>query len=156
LLGALIVQYRPTINLRCHLETDAGREIRFNGSSNDVDRWALRSHNEVDASRTCHLCETLHSALDVLARDNHQIGKFVHDHDDVRHRFKDHLLRFVDSLSGVPVESDLNGARQLSVAFSRITYAAIKCVDVANIDFGHALVAFFHLRNDPVEGGYRL
>ena len=83
LLRALLAQNRAAVDLARHLEGNAGREVRLDRAGDDVDRGALRRHDEMDARRARHLREALDRALDVLARDHHQIGHFVDDDDDV-------------------------------------------------------------------------
>jgi hypothetical protein len=88
LLGALLAEDGAAVDLRRDLEADAGREVRLDGAGDDVDRGALRRHDEVDAGRARHLREALHRRLDLLAGDDHQVGHLVDDDDDDRQRLE--------------------------------------------------------------------
>ena len=80
LLGTLLVEDGAAVDLGRHLEADAGREVGLDGAGDDVDRWPLRRHDQVDAGRSRHLRQPLHRALDLFAGDDHQIGELI-DHD---------------------------------------------------------------------------
>ena len=110
LLGALLAEDGAAVDLAGHLEGDAGREIRLDRAGDDVDRGALRRHDEVDAGGARHLGEALDRAFDVLAGDHHQVGHLVDDDDDVGQRLERHLLLLVDGLAGLAVEAGLDGA----------------------------------------------
>ena len=89
LLGALLAQDGAAVDLRRDLEADAGREIGLDRAGDDVDRRALRRHDDVDAGGARHLRQALDRAFDVLAGDQHQVGHFVdHDH-DIGQRLRD-------------------------------------------------------------------
>src|SRR6185437_1324891 len=49
LLGAGLAEDGAAVDLRRHLEADAGREIRLDRAGDDVDRGALRRHHDMDA-----------------------------------------------------------------------------------------------------------
>ena len=83
LLGALLAENGAAVDLARDLERDAGREIGLDRAGDDVDRGALRRHDEMDAGGARHLREALDRALDVLAGDHHEVGHFVDDDDDV-------------------------------------------------------------------------
>ena len=110
LLGALLAQDRAAVDLARHLERDAGREIGLDRAGDDVDRGALRRHDEMDAGGARHLRQALDRALDVLAGDHHQVGHFVDDDDDIGQRVERHLLLLVDRLAGLAVEAGLHRA----------------------------------------------
>ena len=110
LLGALLAQNGAAVDLGGDLEGDAGREVRLDGAGDDVDRRALRRHDDVDAGGARHLGEALHRAFDVLAGDHHQVGHLVDDDDDVGHRLEVEILGLVDRLAGLAVEAGLHGA----------------------------------------------
>jgi hypothetical protein len=111
LLGSLLAQDRSAVDLGGHLEGNAGREIRLDGAGDDIDRGALRRQNDVDAGRPRHLRQALDRALDVLARDHHQIGHLVHNHHDIRQRLEVELLLLVDRLAALAVIAGVDGAR---------------------------------------------
>jgi hypothetical protein len=110
LLGALLAENGAAVDLRRHLEGDAGREVRLDRAGDDVDRRALRGHDQVDAGGARHLGEALDRAFDLLAGDHHQVGHLVDDDDDVGQRLEVHLLFLVDRLAGLAVEAGLHGA----------------------------------------------
>ena len=111
LLGALLAENGAAVDLRGHLEGDAGREIRLDRAGDDVDRRALRRHDQMDAGGARHLREALDRALDVLAGDHHQVGHLVDDDDDIGQGREVHLLLLVDRLAGLAVEAGLHRAR---------------------------------------------
>src|SRR5262245_61030017 len=69
LLGALLAEDGAAVNLRGHLERDAGREVRLDGTGDHVNRRALGRQNDVNARCACHLRQALDGALDVFAGD---------------------------------------------------------------------------------------
>ena len=88
LLGAHLAENGAAVDLRGHLEGDAGREVRLDGAGDDVDRRALRREDDVHAGGARHLRQALHRAFDVLAGDHHQVGHLVDDDDDVGQRLE--------------------------------------------------------------------
>ena len=122
LLGALLAEDGAAVDLARHLERDAGREIRLDRAGDDVDRGALRRHDEMDAGGARHLRQALDRAFDVLAGDHHQIGHLVDDDDDIGQLLELDLLVLVDRLAGLAVEAGLHRAGQrlaLGVALRR-------------------------------------
>ncbi len=111
-LCALLVENGTAVDLRRHLEADAGREVGLDGSRDDVDRGTLRRHDEVDAGRTRLLREPLHGSLDLLARGDHEIGELVDNDHDVGHRLEVHLLALEERLARARVDAGLDPARQ--------------------------------------------
>ena len=110
LLGAHLAQDGAAVDLRGHLEGDAGREIGLDRAGDDVDRRALRRHDQMDAGGARHLRQTLDRAFDLLAGDHHQVGHFVDDDHDIGQDGQVHLLLLVDRLAGLAVEAGLHGA----------------------------------------------
>ena len=110
LLGALLAEDGAAVDLGGDLEGDAGREVGLDRAGDDVDRGALRRHDDVDAGGARHLREALHRAFDVLAGDHHQVGHLVDDDDDEGHRLEVELLGLEDRLAGLAVEAGLHGA----------------------------------------------
>jgi hypothetical protein len=106
LFGALFAEDGAAVDLRRHLEGDAGREVGLDRAGDDVDRGALRCHDQVDAGGARHLRQPLDRAFDLLAGDHHQVGHLVDDDDDVRHRRQVDFLAFLDG-APVPVEACL-------------------------------------------------
>ena len=93
LLGALFAQDGAAVDLGRDLERDAGGEVGLDGAGDDVDRRALRGHDQVDAGGAGHLGEALDGAFDVLAGHHHQVGHLVDDDDDDRAAARDRIPR---------------------------------------------------------------
>jgi hypothetical protein len=62
LLGALFAKDGAAVDLRRDLEGDAGREVGLDRAGDDVDRRALRRHDQVDAGGARHLRQALDAA----------------------------------------------------------------------------------------------
>ena len=105
LLGAHLTENGAAVDLGCDLERDPGREVGLDCARDHVDRRTLRRHDQVNAGSTCHLRKALDSSLDVFARDHHQVGHLVNDHDDIGHFLERQFLFLVDRLAGVAVKS---------------------------------------------------
>ena len=110
LFGALLAQDGAAVDLRRHLEGDAGREVGLDRAGDDIDRGALRRHDQVDAGGARHLRQALDRAFDLLAGDHHQVGHLVDDDDDVGHRRKIDFLLLEQRLAGALVEAGLHRA----------------------------------------------
>ena len=80
----------------------------------------------MDAGGARHLRQTLHGRLDLLARDQHQIGELVDDDDDVGHRLEPELLLLVNGLARGAVETGLHRARNRLAAFLGVAHARMK------------------------------
>ncbi len=156
LLGALLAQDGPAVDLGRDLERDAGREVRLDRAGDDVDRGALGREHDVQAGGACHLRQALHRALDVLARDHHQVGHLVDDHDDIGQRRQVHRLLLVDRLARVLVVPGVYGAAELLALLIRFGHAGVVAVDVAHAELRHLLVALFHLAHRPLQGDHGL
>ena len=85
LFGALLAQDGAAVDLRRHLEGDAGREVRLDGTGDDVDRRALRGEHDVNAGGARHLRQTRDGIFDFMAGGHHEIGEFIDNDHDVRH-----------------------------------------------------------------------
>ncbi len=151
LFTALLAQDRAAVDLGCHLERDAGREVGLDRAGDDVDRGALCGHDDVDAGGARHLGEPLDRAFDVLAGNHHEVGHFVDDDDDIGDRLEIEFLGFVDRLAGLAVEAGLHRAGQDLALGDRLFDAAVEAVDVAHADLRHLLVALFHLAHRPFQ-----
>src|SRR5215471_13711186 len=81
LLGAALAKDCAAVDLGRYLKADAGREIRFDRAGNDIDRRALRRHDQMDSCGPGHLREPLDRRLDLLAGDQHEIRHLV-DHNN--------------------------------------------------------------------------
>ncbi len=80
LLGALLAQDGAGIDLAGDGEGDARRQVCLDDAGDDVDRRALRRHDQVDAGGARLLRQALDEELHLLARRHHQIGQLVHHH----------------------------------------------------------------------------
>src|SRR5690606_26589437 len=74
LLGTHLAQDCAAIDLGRDLKADTRREVRLDRAGDDIDRWALRGHDDVDSARPSHLREALDAGFDLLTGDHHQIG----------------------------------------------------------------------------------
>ena len=108
LLGALLAKDRAAVDLRGHLEADAGRQVGLDDAGDDVDRRALGRHDEMDARRARLLRQPLDEEFDFLARGHHQVGEFVDDHHDLRQHVIFELFGLVDRLAAVGVVAGLD------------------------------------------------
>ena len=61
------------------------RDVRLDQPGDDLDRWALRGDDEVDAGGARELGDAGDRGLDLVGADHHQVGQLVDDDDDVRH-----------------------------------------------------------------------
>jgi hypothetical protein len=59
LFGALLAQNGARIDLRGDLEGAAGREVGLDRAGDDIDRRALRGHDDMDAGGAGHLGKAL-------------------------------------------------------------------------------------------------
>ncbi len=155
LLAALFAQDGAAVDLRRDLEGDPGREVGLDGAGDDVHRRALRGHDKVDARRARHLGQTLDGAFDVLARDQHQVGHLVHDHDQIGHGLGTDLLALVDG-AALFVEAGLDGAFEMLALFLSLAGALVVAGDVADAELGHPAIAVLHLAHGPLQGHDRL
>ena len=110
----------------------------------------------MNAGGAGHLREALDRALDVLARDQHQIGHLVDDDDDVRQGREVHLLALEDRLAGLGVEARLHRAGYDLALRPSLDHPRVETVDVAHADLRHFLVAVLHLAHRPFERDHRL
>src|SRR5690606_2144230 len=107
LFRALLAQNRARVDLRRHLEGDAGREVSLDRTGNDVDRRALGGHDDMDARGAGRLGDALYRGCYVLAGDHHQVGHLVDDGHDPGHGLVVAFLRLVARLARLPVETRL-------------------------------------------------
>ena len=56
LFGPLLAKNGAAVDPRGDLETDPCREIRLDGAGDDIDRRALRRHDDMNAGGARHLC----------------------------------------------------------------------------------------------------
>ena len=105
----------------------------------------------MDTGGTRHLRQTLDAGLDFLARNHHQVGHLVHNHDDIGQRYRCVLFRLENRLAGVVVKTGLNGAAEHLALGQRLTDAAVIAFNVAHTHFGHLAIAVFHLAHGPFQ-----
>ena len=156
LLGAALAEDRAAVDLRGHLKADAGREIGLDRAGDDIDRRALRRHDQVDAGGPRHLRQALHRRLDLLAGDQHQIGHLVDDDDNQRQFAGVERLFLEDRLAGLGVEPGLHLARQALALLGRLAQPCVEPVDVAHAEPRHLLIAALHLAHRPFQREHRL
>jgi hypothetical protein len=112
LLGALFAQDGAAVDPAGHGKADPGRQVGLDHAGDDIDRGALRGHDQVDARRAALLRQTLDQHFDFLADGDHQVGQFVDDQHDLRQRLIIELLVLVEFLAGIGIEADLDPAAQ--------------------------------------------
>ena len=152
LLGAHLAEDGAAVDLRGDLEGDAGREVRLDRAGDDVDRGALRRHDQVDAGGAGHLGEALDAGLDLLAGDHHQVGHLVDDDDDEGHRLRAGTSSV--SKTGSPVSSSKPVCTvrvKASPRAERVLHAGVVAVDVAHAHLRHLAVALLHLGDHPLQ-----
>jgi hypothetical protein len=114
LLGPHLAQDGAAVDLGRDLEADPRGEVRLDRAGDDIDRRALRGHDEVDAGGARHLRQALDAGLDLLAGDHHQVGHLVDDDDDEGHLLGREFLGLEDRLAGLVVEAGLHRALNIS------------------------------------------
>ena len=80
------IQNDATVGLAGNGKGNARREVGLNQTRNYVNRRALRGNNQVDAHGAGHLRQPADMFFHFLRRRHHQIGHFVHNHDDIGQR----------------------------------------------------------------------
>ena len=129
LLRAVHIQYRSRIHTAGNRERDTARHIRLNQTGDDIHAGSLRRNNQMNARRSRQLCQTADRFLNLSGRYHHQIGKLVHDNDDLRH-LRGSILR---------------------AALLHGLYLLVIALDVSHIIVRKFPVPVFHLRHAPVE-----
>jgi hypothetical protein len=133
----MLAENGAAVDLRGHLEADAGREVGLDRTGDDIDRRTLRRHDDVDACGTRHLREALDCALDVLAGDHHQVGHLVDDDDDIGHWLERSFPRSRRSASPVSRSKPVCTVRVIGSPFWRPLDPAVEAVDVAHTELRH-------------------
>ena len=155
LLGTLLAQDRPAVDAAGHLEADARRQVRLDDAGDDIDRGALRRHDQMDAGGAALLRQPLDQHFDFLAHGDHQIGQLVDDQHDQRQRFVIELLFLVELLAGFGVEAGLYAAAERLALLDRLADLLVEAGDIARIDRRHHPVAPLHLLDRPFECAHR-
>ena len=156
LLGPLLAQNGAAVDLGRHLKADPRGEIGLDRAGDDIDRGALRGHDEVDAARPRHLRKALDAGLDLLARDHHQVGHLVDDHHDIGHPLGREFIGLEHRLAGLVIESGLHRAREHLALLQRLIDARVIAVDVAHAHLRHLAIAVLHLGHHPFERDHGL
>ena len=134
-----LVEDGAAVDFARHLEGDAGRNIGFNQAGNHVYARPLGGQNQVDARRARLLCDAGDQFFDFFARRHHQVGKFVHHHDDKRQFFQ----RF-----GI-VGREAEGVADFAAVCGLFAYFLVVAREVAYAQMAHQAVAFFHFVHTP-------
>jgi hypothetical protein len=137
-------------------EADAGRQVRLDDAGDDVDRRALRRHDQVDAGRARLLREALDQELDFLAGGHHQVGELVDDHHDLRQDLVFELLHLVFRLAGLLVVAGLHAAAERLALGLGLAHLGVEAGELAHADRRHHPVALLHLLDRPFERADRL
>ncbi len=149
ILRALLIQNRPGIHSRRHLECDAGRHVGLDQAGDDVHRRALRGQDQVDARRPRLLRQPGDQLLDLFTDDHHHVREFVDDDDDERQRRQ---RRMLDGL--VFIEDFRRNEGRVLDRFARgdrVFYLAVIATNIAHAKGGHQAVAPIHLRDAPAQ-----
>ncbi len=129
LLGALLAQDRAAVDPAGDVEADAGRQVGLDHAGDDVDRGALRRHDQVDAGGAALLRKALDQHFDFLADGDHQVGQLVDDQHDLRQRLVIELFFLEQFLARVGIEADLHPAAQrLALGRGRARHFSLKPV----------------------------
>ena len=133
LLGARLVQDHAGVGDGGGGERHAGGHVGLDQAGDDVDGRALGGQHQVDAGGTGQLGDADDRVFDVARGHHHEVGEFVHDHQQVRVGPDDAL--------GVHRRLDLAGADGL-----------VEVVDVLEAVVGEVVVAGVHLADHPLQG----
>ena len=137
LLGALLAEDGAAVDLRGDGEGDAGRQIGLDDAGDDVDRGALRRHDQVDAGGAGLLGEPLDQELDLLAGGHHQVGELVDDDDDLRQDLIFELLELVARLAGLGVVAGLDAAPERLALHLRLAHLGVEAGELPDADRRH-------------------
>ncbi len=156
LFRALLAQDGAAVDLRRDLEADAGREVGLDGAGDHVHRGALGGHDDVDAGRARHLRQALDRGFHLFSGDQHQVGHFVDDDDDIGQRRQVEGLFLVDRLAGRGLEAGLHGPGERLALARGFDEALVVAGDIAHRQLAHGAVAVLHLAHGPLQGHHRL
>ena len=151
LLGALLAEDGAAVDPRGDLEADPCREVGLDGASDDVDGGPLRGHDDMDSRSPCHLRQPLNRRLDLLARNQHQVGDLVDHHDDERQGRQIKDLLFMDRFACFGIKSRLDTARQHLAFGPRLGDALVVAGNVADTELRHVAIAVLHFPNRPFQ-----
>jgi len=151
LLGPHLAQDRTAVDFRGHLEGNPRREVRLDRAGDDIDRRTLCRHDQVNTRGPRHLRQTLDAGFDLFARDHHQVGHLIHDHDDIGQRFGLEFIRLKDRLARIFVKAGLDGAAEHLSLGQGLADTTVIAFDVAHAHLGHLAIALFHLAHGPLQ-----
>ena len=72
-----LIENRARIHLRRNLKRDTARNVGLDEAGDDIDRWALRRQDQMNARRAGLLRQPCDQLLDLLADDHHEIGELI-------------------------------------------------------------------------------
>ncbi len=79
------IEDRARVDGAYHTEGDAGGDIGFDETGDDIHTRALGSDDEVHTDGTSHLCDACDHCLRVFAMlTHHEVGELIDDDDDAR------------------------------------------------------------------------
>ena len=152
----LFAQDRAAVDAAGDVEADPGRQVRLDHAGDDVDRGALRGHDQVDARRAALLRQALDQDFDFLADRDHEVGQLVDDHHHLRGFLVIELVLLVHFLAGFGIEPDLDAAAERRTLGLGGAHLVVEALEVADRQFGHHPVAALHLLDRPFERAHRL
>ena len=156
LFRALFAEDGAAVDLGGDLEGNPGREVGLDGTGDNIDGRSLCRHDQVNTGSTGHLGKPLNGSFHILARDQHQVGHFVNDNDDIGQRLQIHRLFFEDRLTGILIETGLNRAFQFFIIFTRLGETFVEAGNVTHTELTHGAIAVFHFAHRPFQGNNRL
>ncbi len=131
--GADVVEDDLRVDAACHLEGNAGRDVRFDDAGDHFAGGPLGGQDQVDADGAGHLGDPGDRRFDIGAGDHHQIGELIDDRDDERH-----LLR----------DGDIQGSFEFFIDFP-----AVEGADIAQAQLLQDFIAHLHLLDEPLQSG---
>ncbi|MNV28880.1 hypothetical protein D3C71_1200860 [compost metagenome] len=127
-------------------ERDTRRNVRFNQTSDDVNRRTLRRQHQVNTGCTRFLCQSGDQLFNFLAYCHHQVGEFIHQHHDVRQFFQ-HRMLSIHAVARLPV-----WVRNRTAHARRFSNLVVITGEVTHTQSRHQLVAAFHFVDAPAQG----
>ena len=86
-LRAVHVKNRAAVHPTRDRQGNSRRHIGLDLSGHNIDGWALRRDDQMNARRPGQLRQAADRVLNVLGRNHHEVGQLVNDDDDSRHLF---------------------------------------------------------------------
>ena len=138
------------------MEADPRRQVGLDHAGDDVDRWPLRRHDQMDTRGARLLRQPLDQEFDFLARRHHQVSQLVDDDHDLRQHFIIELLFLVDRTRGFGVIAGLDPASQRLPLGLGGLHLLVVIGEIADGRRRHHPVALFHLLDRPFQRADRL